>query len=82
MLSSLKNSHLAARATLVALLAALLTAGAASASSYTITLDGSALVVTTTSCGEKATIRFAGTAGQRVSLRTTTCDHCRLTVSS
>ena len=61
MLSHALTHRLAPRAALVALLAALITAGAASASSYTITLDGTPLVVTTTTSAEKATVSFTGT---------------------
>ena len=69
MLSHALTHRLAPRAALVALLAALITAGAASASSYTITLDGTPLVVTTTTSAEKATVSFTGTSGNRVSVR-------------
>jgi hypothetical protein len=57
------------RAILVGLLAVLLTAGTATASTYTITLDGTALTMKTTSAGEKATASFSGTAGHRLSVR-------------
>jgi len=41
----------------------------ADASSYSIVAGGAPVVVTTTSAGENATATFAGTAGQRVSLK-------------
>jgi hypothetical protein len=47
---------------------ALMAAGPAASSSYTITADGTPLVVTTTAAGENARATFSGTAGQRVSL--------------
>jgi hypothetical protein len=59
------------RIALAGMLAALITAGSASASSYTITLDGTPLVVATTAANEVATVSFSGTAGQRVSIRIT-----------
>jgi len=59
------------RTALAGLLAVLFTAGSASASSYTITLDGTPLTVATTVVNEKATISFSGTAGHRVSIRLT-----------
>jgi hypothetical protein len=57
----------------VALLAAfvgtaLVAAGPAASSSYTITADGTPLTVTTTSAGENARATFSGTDGQRISL--------------
>ena len=57
----------------VALLAAfvgtaLVAAGPAASSSYTITADGTPLTVTTTSAGENARATFSGTDGQRVAL--------------
>ena len=81
MRTRLKSNHLALRAALVAALAALLTAGAASASSYTITLDGSPLVVTTTTSAEKATISFTGVSGNRVSVRVSQASITNYTVS-
>ncbi|MDX6535552.1 MAG: hypothetical protein QOF68_3296, partial [Gaiellales bacterium] len=59
------------RIALAGMLAALITAGSASASTYTITLDGTPLVVATTAANEVATVSFSGTAGQRVSIRIT-----------
>ncbi len=41
----------------------------ASASTYTIVPGGSPLTVTTTASGETATVTFAGTAGERISLK-------------
>jgi hypothetical protein len=48
---------------------ALLVAGPARASSYTITPGGSPVTVTTTAANENATVTFVGAAGQRVSLK-------------
>jgi hypothetical protein len=47
---------------------ALVAAGPAAASSYTITADGTPLAVETTAAGENVRASFSGTAGQRVSL--------------
>jgi hypothetical protein len=47
---------------------ALVAAGPAASSSYTITADGTPLTVTTTAAGENAKATFSGTEGQRVSL--------------
>ncbi len=44
-------------------------AGPATASSYTITANGTPVTTTTTTGGENATLTFAGTAGNRVALR-------------
>jgi hypothetical protein len=44
-------------------------AGPATASSYTILTNGTPLPVTTTTGGENATLTFAGTAGNRISVR-------------
>jgi hypothetical protein len=44
-------------------------AGPATASSYSITADGSPVTATTTTGGENATLTFAGTAGNRVAMR-------------
>ena len=41
----------------------------ATASSYTITPGGASVTAKTTTSGENATLRFSGTAGQRVSLK-------------
>jgi hypothetical protein len=79
--SSLKNPRLAVRVALVALLGALLTTGAASASSYTITLDGTPLNVATTTSAEKATISLTGTAGHRLSVRVSQATITNYTVS-
>jgi hypothetical protein len=57
------------RAALIGLLAVLVTAGTASASTYSITLDGTPLIMKTTVAGEKATASFTGTAGHRLSVR-------------
>jgi hypothetical protein len=47
---------------------ALVAAGPAASSSYSITADGTPLTVTTTSSGENVRATFSGVAGQRVSL--------------
>jgi hypothetical protein len=47
---------------------ALVAAGPAASSSYTITADGTPLTVTTTASGENVRATFSGAAGQRVSL--------------
>ncbi len=66
--------HKSGRLTLrLALLAAfvgtaLVAAGPAASSSYTITADGTPLTVTTTAAGENVRATFSGAAGQRVSL--------------
>jgi hypothetical protein len=44
-------------------------AGPATASSYTITANGTPVTTTTTTGGENATLTFAGTAGNRISIR-------------
>jgi hypothetical protein len=44
-------------------------AGPATASSYTLTANGTPVTTTTTTGGENATLTFAGTAGNRVSVR-------------
>ncbi|HSD02296.1 MAG TPA: hypothetical protein VLB81_08010 [Gaiellales bacterium] len=44
-------------------------AGPATASSYTILTNGTPLTVTTTTGGENANLTFAGTAGNRISVR-------------
>jgi hypothetical protein len=44
-------------------------AGPATASSYTILTNGTPLLVTTTTGGENANLTFAGTAGNRISVR-------------
>jgi hypothetical protein len=44
-------------------------AGPATASSYTITANGTPVTTTTTTGGENATLTFAGTAGNRIALR-------------
>jgi hypothetical protein len=44
-------------------------AGPATASSYTITANGTPVTTTTTTGGENATLTFAGTAGNRISMR-------------
>jgi hypothetical protein len=44
-------------------------AGPATASSYTITANGTPVTTTTTTGGENATLTFAGTAGNRVAMR-------------
>ena len=44
-------------------------AGPATASSYSITANGTPVTATTTTGGENATLTFAGTAGNRVALR-------------
>jgi hypothetical protein len=55
---------------LVACLGALaILAGPATASSYTILTNGTPLQVTTTTGGENANLTFAGTAGNRISIR-------------
>jgi uncharacterized protein YhfF len=46
-----------------------LTAGPASASTYTITPGGLPVTATTTEAGEKAVLKFDGTAGHRVSVK-------------
>src|SRR5690349_8767798 len=79
--SSLKNPRLAVRVALVALLGALLTTGAASASSYTITLDGTPLNIATTTSAEKATISLTGTSGHRLSVRVSQATMTNYTVS-
>jgi hypothetical protein len=50
---------------------ALVTAGPAASSSYTITADGTPLAVETTAAGENARASFSGATGQRVSLDVT-----------
>ena len=47
---------------------ALVAAGPAASSTYTITADGTPLAVETTTAGENVRASFSGTAGQRVSL--------------
>src|SRR4029079_3921105 len=44
-------------------------AGPATASSYTLTANGTPVTTTTTTGGENATLTFAGTAGNRISVR-------------
>jgi hypothetical protein len=44
-------------------------AGPATASSYTLTANGTPVTTTTTTGGENATLTFAGTAGNRVSVK-------------
>jgi len=44
-------------------------AGPATASSYTITANGTPVTTTTTTGGENATLTFAGTAGNRIAMR-------------
>ena len=44
-------------------------AGPATASSYTLTANGTPVTTTTTTGGENATLTFAGTAGNRISMR-------------
>jgi len=44
-------------------------AGPATASSYTLTANGTPVTTTTTTGGENATLTFSGTAGNRVSVR-------------
>jgi hypothetical protein len=67
MTSALRARGLA-RPALAAFVVAAIFAGPASGSSYSISYGGSVTAVTTAS-GEKATLTFAGTAGDRVSMR-------------
>jgi uncharacterized protein YhfF len=53
----------------VVIVAFLTIATPTSASTYTITAGGPTVTVTTTSPGENATLTFAGTAGQRISVK-------------
>jgi hypothetical protein len=59
------------RTTLIAACAGALAivAGPATASSYTITANGTPVTTTTTTGGENATLTFAGTAGNRIAMR-------------
>jgi hypothetical protein len=59
------------RTTLVAACAGALAvvAGPATASSYTITANGTPVTATTTTGGENANLTFAGTAGNRIAMR-------------
>jgi hypothetical protein len=66
---SRKSGRMTFQLALVALVAtALVAAGPAASSSYSITADGTPLTVTTTASGENVRATFSGTAGQRVSL--------------
>ena len=74
MLHSLRHavgSHRLRRPTLLAACVGALAilAGPATASSYTILTNGTPLQVTTTTGGENANLTFAGTAGNRISIR-------------
>jgi Bacterial pre-peptidase C-terminal domain len=64
--SGRKTLHMALLAAFLG--TALVAAGPAASSSYTITTDGTPLTVTTTEAGENAKATFSGTTGQRVSL--------------
>jgi large repetitive protein len=65
-----KSGRLTLKLALLAAFAgtALVAAGPAASSSYTITADGTPLTVTTTAAGENVRATFSGAAGQRVSL--------------
>jgi hypothetical protein len=80
-MSRMHRYLLGPRAALVGLLALLLTAGTATASTYTITLDGTPLTMTTTTVGEKATASFVGTAGHRLSVRVSSATIQSYTIS-
>jgi hypothetical protein len=80
-MSRMHRHLLGPRAALVGLLAVLLTAGTATASTYTITLDGTPLTMKTTTAGEKATASFTGTAGHRLSVRVSSATIQSYTIS-